>query len=97
MYSQLMEVYLVDYILPFKSFIIYNYIMNIQYYNYIFLILIIIFSLYGSLLNHSHEGFTPYIRSLYKPHLRNARIMYEKHSTNLNNTLHKYARNFGLY
>jgi len=71
--------------------------MGIRYYNYIFLILIIIFSLYGSSLNQSQEAFTPYIRSLYKPHLRNARIMYEKHSTNLNNTLHKYGRKIGLY
>ena len=71
--------------------------MKIQYYNYIFLILIIIFALYGSLLNQSQEGFTPYIRSLYKPHLRNARLLFEKHQTNLKNTLHKYGRNLGLY
>ena len=71
--------------------------MKIQYYNYIFLILIIIFTLYGCLLNQSQEGFTPYIRSLYKPHLRNARLLFEKHQTNLKNTLHKYGRNLGLY
>ena len=70
--------------------------MNIQYYNYIFFIFIIAFSVIGSISNNQQEGFTPYLRSLYKPHLRNARIIYENYSTNLKKSLNKYAKNFGL-
>lgn len=71
--------------------------MKIQYYNYILLLLIIIFSLHGSLLTNNREEFTPYIRSMYKPHMRNARVMYEKFSVDVNNKVGKIFRNFGLY
>jgi hypothetical protein len=72
--------------------------MKIQYYNYIFLCSIIIFTLYVSLLNgYKEEGFTSYIRSLYRPPLRNARLMYEDMKTSTNNKLTTFFRKFGLY
>jgi hypothetical protein len=78
--------------------------MKNQYYNYIFLFSIILFSLLvGSLLNgysfdgSYNEGFTPYIRSLYRPHLRNARLMYEGVKTSTNSKLNTIFRKVGLY
>ena len=73
--------------------------MKPQYYNYIFLFSIIILALYISLLNDhkQEEGFTPYIRSLYRPHLRNARLMYEDVQTSTNSKLNTILRKVGLY
>jgi hypothetical protein len=78
--------------------------MKNQYYNYIFLFSIIIFSLLiGILLNGSmnhickEEGFTPYIRSLYRPPIRNARLMYEDLKTSTNSKLNTFFRKVGLY
>jgi hypothetical protein len=41
------------------------------------------------------EAFTPKIRELYRPYIRNARIIsegfYEKHSTNISNLFRKFG------
>jgi hypothetical protein len=62
--------------------------MEYWIYNFILIIIIIAFS-----LNNSHEliieKFTPKIREMYRPFVRNARLgaegLYNKHSSNMSN------------
>jgi hypothetical protein len=44
------------------------------------------------------EGFTPKIRSMYRPHLRNARMYYEKFTNHYSsNYFVKILKNIGIY
>ena len=60
---------------------------------YICLILIIIFCLYFN-NNNNYENFTPYMRKMYRPHLRRARLMtdnfYDNYKNNVVILLRKY-------
>ena len=64
-------------------------------YNYIlfFLIVVSLYILYISYKNN--EGFTPYIREMYRPYIRNARIytegFYDKNKNNITSILRKYG------
>ena len=64
-------------------------------YNF-FLIIIVLFFAYINTQQEVYqekEAFTPKIRELYRPHLRNARIisegLYNNHSTNISNLFRK--------
>ena len=62
---------------------------------YICLILIITFCLYfNNNNNNNYENFTPFMRKMYRPHLRNARLMsenlYTKYKNNIIVLLRKY-------
>lgn len=71
--------------------------MNRNYLCYTFLLLVIVVCLYNSSTNQRREGFTPGIRRLIRPHVRNARLFSEKFFTNSNNTLNTFLRKVGLY
>ena len=62
-------------------------------YNCFFIILIIIFAYINSL--HNVESFTPKIREIYRPIVRNTRIIgegfYNKTSSNINNLFRKFG------
>jgi hypothetical protein len=62
-------------------------------YNCFFVILIIIFAYINSL--HNVESFTPKIREIYRPIVRNTRIIgegfYNKTSSNINNLFRKFG------
>lgn len=64
-------------------------------YIYAFLILfflsILIFSTYKN-----EEGFTPGIRELYRPHLRNTRVLYEGFYNTTKQNVTNVFRKFGL-
>lgn len=59
---------------------------------YIFFIIIIIFCLRFN--DNNYENFTPFMRKMYRPHLRKARIMseniYEEYKNNVGVFLKKY-------
>jgi uncharacterized protein YggT (Ycf19 family) len=59
---------------------------------YIFLVIVIIY--YLQFNNNSYENFTPFMRQIYRPHLRNVRItvenFYSKHKNNATILLRKY-------
>jgi hypothetical protein len=61
---------------------------------YICLILIITFCLYFNNNNNNYENFTPFMRKMYRPHLRRARLMtdniYEGYKNNVIILLRKY-------
>jgi hypothetical protein len=61
---------------------------------YICLILIITFCLYFNNNNDIYENFTPFMRKMYRPHLRRARLMtdniYEGYKNNVSILLRKY-------
>jgi len=65
--------------------------MKYLLYNFFFIIIIFIFSYINSL--HNEEGFTPKIKEIYRPHIRNARIfgqdIYNKSSSNISNLFRK--------
>ena len=69
-----------------------------KYFSYYFMFLCII--LFFAYINTKQdqdetEAFTPKIRQLYRPHIRNARIIsegfYKKHSTNISNFFRKFG------
>jgi hypothetical protein len=81
--------------------------MNKKQISYILFIFILIVSIIfilslnlglGNLLQNTNknEGFTPYIRKIYRPHLRNTRIFVENTVSNYKNKLHNIARKFGV-
>ena len=71
--------------------------MNYVYY-YIYLLFIIILCLYSSfLIKKTQENFTPGIRRLYRPYLREARILSENYFKDSNNTFNSFLRKTGLY
>ena len=66
-------------------------------YNYILLfilILLFMYILYNSYKNN--EAFTPYIREIYRPQLRNARIYSEGFYNNHKNNIDSFLRRFGI-
>jgi hypothetical protein len=72
--------------------------MNYWIYNFILIVIIIAFA-YNNSLNDSNmliESFTPKVREMYRPLVRNARLgaegLYNKHSSNMSNLF----RRFGL-
>jgi|LauGreDrversion4_2_1035121.scaffolds.fasta_scaffold1546537_1 hypothetical protein len=69
--------------------------MKYWIYNFILIIVIFVIS-YNSSLNIVTEDFTPKIREMYRPVVRNARLgaegFYNKHSSNMSNLF----RRFGL-
>jgi ATP/ADP translocase len=69
--------------------------MKYWIYNFILLILIIVLA-YNSSLNIITEDFTPKMKEIYRPIVRNARLgaegFYNKHSSNMSNLF----RRFGL-
>lgn len=42
------------------------------------------------------EGFTPKIREMYRPYIRNSRIIYEENKNNYLYSLNRFFRNIGL-
>jgi hypothetical protein len=65
---------------------------------YFMLLLIIFISLYQNYLNvhyQNSEGFTPRIREMYRPYIRQTRILseglYNKNKDNINNILRKFG------
>ena len=65
--------------------------MKYLLYNLFFIIIIIIFAYINSL--HNAEGFTPKIKEMYRPYVRNARIfgedIYNKSSSTISNLFRK--------
>ena len=65
---------------------------------YLFLIFIIFgFSFYNSQINQSVENFTPYIRKMYRPHIRKVRMYHEDVVNNINKKTDILLRRMGLY
>jgi hypothetical protein len=62
-------------------------------YNCVFIIIILFFAYLNS--QSQQEAFTPTIRNLYRPHIRNARIFsegfYDTHGTNISNLFRKFG------
>jgi hypothetical protein len=71
--------------------------MKYKSYNYIYLIIILVCSLYFSIIFNETESFTPGLRRIYKPYLRHARISYENFSNNYYGKINKIFKNVGLY
>jgi len=67
--------------------------MKYLLYNFLLVFIIIIFAYINSL--HNVEGFTPKIREIYRPYVRNARIfgenMYNISSSNISNLFRKFG------
>ena len=67
--------------------------MNRKYISILLFIFIILVSMYN-VYNETHEGFTPSIREMYRPYIRDARIkaegLYTKHTNKLHNILRKF-------
>ena len=68
--------------------------MNYWIYNCILVLIIIAFA-YNNSLNDSKESFTPKVREMYRPLVRNARLgaegFYNKHSSNMSNLFRKFG------
>jgi abortive infection bacteriophage resistance protein len=62
-------------------------------YNCLFLVIILFFAYINT--KNQQEAFTPKIRELYRPHVRNARIysegLYNNHSANISNLFRKFG------
>jgi len=80
--------------------------MNKKQISYILIIFILVISLIFILslnldlglgnLHKNNEGFTPYIRKIYRPHLRNTRIFVENTVSTCKIKLHNIARKIGV-
>jgi preprotein translocase subunit SecG len=72
---------------------------NFVKYYLIFIIIIVFFAYINSKkekeTEKEKESFTPSMRALYRPHLRNARVitegLYNKHSSNVSNIFRKFG------
>ena len=72
---------------------------NFVKYYLIFIIIIVFFAYINSKKEKEKEketeSFTPSMRALYRPHLRNARVitegLYNKHSSNVSNIFRKFG------
>ncbi len=68
-----------------------------KYFTYycIFVCIILFFAYINTKKEDEMEAFTPKIRELYRPYIRNARIisegLYEKHSSNISNLFRKFG------
>jgi hypothetical protein len=66
-------------------------------YNCIFILIILFFAFINTTYEHKQEqeAFTPKIRELYRPYVRNARIIsegfYEKNTSDLSNLFRKFG------
>ena len=62
-------------------------------YNYFLFLIIVIFAYINSL--HTVESFTPKIKELYRPYVRNARIIgegfYDRSNSNISNLFRKFG------
>jgi hypothetical protein len=62
-------------------------------YNCLFLVIILLFAYINT--KNQQEAFTPKIRELYRPHVRNARIysegLYNNNSANISNLFRKFG------
>ena len=65
-------------------------------YIYILLFILIMVSLYFLFKNKYNEPFTPHIRQMYRPHIRNARIYTEGFYNKHKNNVHLFLRKFGI-
>lgn len=79
--------------------------MNKKQISYILFIFILVISVIfilslnlgvGNLLQTNNEGFTPFIRKIYRPHLRNTRIFVENTVSICKIKLHNIARKIGV-
>jgi len=78
--------------------------MNKKQISYILFIFVLVVSLIFILslnldlgnLHKNNEGFTPYIRKIYRPHLRNTRIFVENTVSTCKIKLHNIARKIGV-
>jgi len=66
----------------------------------IFLLISIIFIIYKIIENgyfaKKQEGFTTGFRVMYRPHIRNIRLIGDKYYNNLKNNMHILFRKFGI-
>ena len=67
---------------------------NLIYINILFFILLILIT-FLKIYYSENEAFTPYLRKMYRPYIRKARIttegLYVKHGTNFQNILRKFG------
>jgi hypothetical protein len=68
--------------------------MKYLLYNFLLVFIIIIFAYTNSL--HNVEGFTPKIREMYRPYVRNSRIFGETMYNNYSSTISNLFRKFGI-
>jgi hypothetical protein len=71
--------------------------MKYNYYKYIFIfcLLFLIFILYVNSLQHV-EDFTPYMRTIYRPYMRNVRIVSEGFISNQKLKFVNFLRKIGI-
>jgi hypothetical protein len=60
---------------------------------YIFLIIIIA---WGVNYNNTYENFTPYMRKIYRPHIRNVRLLSENIYTKYKNNVIVFLRKYNI-
>jgi hypothetical protein len=67
-------------------------------YKYLFLLFVIIFIIYlNYIISYSYkESFTPKIKEMYRPYIRNSRIIYENFYSKNNEHINRFFRQFGL-
>jgi hypothetical protein len=63
-------------------------------YNCVLFLIIVIFAYINSV--HTVEGFTPKIREMYRPYVRNARIIGEEFYNKSNSNISNLFRKFGI-
>ena len=68
--------------------------MKYLMYYLFFIIIVFVFAYYNSL--HDVENFTPKIREMYRPYVRNARIIGEEFYTKHKNNISNFFRKFGI-
>lgn len=62
----------------------------------IFIIFIIIFINYFLKVKNKNEGFTSGFRQMYRPHIRNTRLVVENYYNKSKNNLHVILKKFGI-
>ena len=64
-------------------------------YNCLFLIMILFFAYINTIYQHNQEAFTPKMREMYRPYVRDARIIsegfYEKNKSDISNLFRKFG------
>jgi hypothetical protein len=64
-------------------------------YNCFFLIIILFFAYNNTMYQHKQEAFTPKFREMYRPYVRDARIIsegfYEKNKSDISNLFRKFG------
>ena len=69
--------------------------MKTTYIIILLVIFILVISVYNQ-YNSEREGFTPFLRKMYRPHLRNARLGVKHYYTKYTNQLYNMSRKFGI-